>query len=65
MNCVDAGLRFWFRWGGKSNMSNLESRAAGAGLIFAAFLVAFLIFATLGASGAPSNAADTPAATQR
>jgi hypothetical protein len=34
-------------------MSTLESRATGAGLIFAACLIAFLIAATLVGSAAP------------
>lgn len=35
-------------------MSKLESRAAGAGLVFAAFLMAFLLLSTLAGSGTPA-----------
>jgi hypothetical protein len=34
-------------------MSKLESRATGAGLIFAACLIAFLVLATIAGSAAP------------
>jgi hypothetical protein len=40
--------------GGQSQMSKLESRAARAGLIFAACVMAFLLLATLAGSAAPT-----------